>query len=87
MVLVYRHHLAAVCGLVLAITATTSALVPFIDGGKGIPKLTMYNGYFDEQIAKQASAAVSRAVGAGKRKIEVNFPPVPNLEEVRFGTP
>lgn len=26
-------------------------------------------------------------MSAGKKKIEVQFPPVPNVEEVRFGTP
>jgi hypothetical protein len=85
MVFIHRQHLVAVWGLLLASAALTTALIPFIDGGKSIPKL--YQGYFDEQIAKQAASAVSRAISAGKRKIEVNFPPVPNLEEVRFGTP
>jgi hypothetical protein len=66
-------------------TAGVNALVPFLDGGKGMPKL--YNGWMDEQIAKQARTAVGKAVAAGKTKIEVNFPPVPNVEEVRFGTP
>lgn len=59
--------------------------MPFIDGGKGMPKL--YDGWLNEQIAKQARTAVGKAVAAGKKKIEVNFPPVPNVEEVRFGTP
>ena len=59
--------------------------VPFIDGGKGMPKL--YDGWFNEQVAKQAASAVGRAIAQGKTKIEVNFPPVPNVEEVRFGTP
>jgi hypothetical protein len=77
---------AAIWSILFALTANyTSALVPFIDGGKGIPEI--YKGYFDQQIAKQAASAVSRACSAGKRKMEVNFPPVPNLEEVRFGTP
>ena len=61
-----------------------TAFVPLIDGGKGIPKL--YEGYFNEQIAKQAGSAVSRAIGAGKTKIEVNFPPVPNLDGKCFTT-
>jgi Domain of unknown function (DUF1995) len=61
------------------------AWVPFIDGGKEIPRL--YQGYFDGQIAKQAATAVSNAVAAGRTQIEVQFPPVPNLDEVRFGTP
>lgn len=61
------------------------ALVPFIDGGKGMPKL--YDGWFNDQLSKQAATAVSKAVAAGKTKIEVNFPPVPNVEEVKFGTP
>lgn len=30
------------------------------------------------QIAKQARTAVGKAVAAGNKKIEVNFPPVPN---------
>lgn len=63
----------------------SSAFIPLIDGGKGIPKL--YEGYFNDQIAKQAASAMSRAITAGNKKIEVNFPPVPNVEEVRFGTP
>ena len=54
------------------------ALVPFIDGGRGMPKI--YDGWFNEQVSKQAATAVSRAIGAGKTTIEVNFPPVPNVE-------
>jgi hypothetical protein len=54
------------------------AFVPFIDGGKGMPKI--YDGWFNEQVSKQASAAVSRAIAAGKKKIEVNFPAVPNVD-------
>ena len=61
------------------------ALVPFLDGGSKMPQL--YDGWFNDQISKQASAAVSKAVSAGKLNIEVNFPPVPNVEEVKFGTP
>jgi len=60
-------------------------LIPLIDGGKGMPK--MYKGYFDDQIAKQASTAVSKAIAAGKKNMEVQFPPVPNVEEAKFGTP
>jgi len=75
--------------LLLAILSTpschVSGLVPFIDGGKGMPK--MYGGYFDEQIAKQASTAISKAMAAGKKNMEVQFPPVPNVEEAKFGTP
>lgn len=53
------------------------AFVPLIDGGKEMPKL--YDAYFNDQIAKQASTAVSKAIAAGKKNIEVQFPPVPNL--------
>ena len=60
-------------------------LIPLLDGGRAMPK--MYGGYFDEQISKQACAAISRAISAGKRNMEVNFPPVPNVEEAKFGTP
>ena len=38
------------------------------------------DGWFNEQVSKQAATAVSRAIAAGKTKIEVNFPPVPNVE-------
>lgn len=47
----------------------------------------MYGGYFDEQIAKQARTAISKAISAGKKNMEVQFPPVPNVEEAKFGTP
>jgi len=47
----------------------------------------MYGGYFDEQISKQASTAISKAISAGKKNMEVQFPPVPNVEEAKFGTP
>jgi hypothetical protein len=62
---------------------TVEALIPFLDGGKDIPKL--YKGYFDSQIAKQAATAVGAAISSGKTNIEVNLPAVPNVEEVRFG--
>ena len=45
----------------------------------------MYGGYFDEQIAKQARTAISKAISAGKTNMEVQFPPVPNVEEAKFG--
>jgi hypothetical protein len=50
--------------LLLLAVSVCSAFVPLLDGGKDMPKL--YDGWFDDQIAKQASAAVSRAIGAGK---------------------
>ena len=76
--------------LLAALTASTlicltQAFAPFIDGGKEIP--SFYNSWFNDQIGKQAASAVERAISAGKTKIEVNFPPVPNVDEVRFGTP
>lgn len=74
-----------VCAVAAAVLVTTHALIPFIDGGKELPKL--YQCYFDSQISKQACTAVAKALQAGHRRIEVNFPPVPNVEEVRFGTP
>jgi hypothetical protein len=55
-----------------------AALIPFIDGGKGMPKL--YDGWFNEQVGKQAGTAVAKALAAGKRNIEVNFPAVPNVD-------
>lgn len=71
--------------LSLLVLGQTCALIPFIDGGKGMPNI--YDGWFNDQIAKQASTAISKAISAGKKNIEVNFPPVPNVEEVKFGTP
>jgi len=68
----------------VTISSFTCAFVPLIDGGTEIPKL--YKSWFDDQIAKQAATAVQKAVAAGKTKIEVNFPPVPNVDEVKFGT-
>lgn len=64
---------------------SASALVPLIDGGKQMPQL--YKGWMNEQIAKQASTGIANALAAGYDKIEVQFPPVPNLDEVKFGTP
>jgi hypothetical protein len=71
--------------MILIVVPGAQSLIPFLDGGKDIPKL--YSGYFDSQIAKQASTAVSAAISSGKKNIEVNLPAVPNLEEVKFGTP
>lgn len=68
-------YLLLLCGLW---SVSVESFVPLIDGGKEMPKL--YDGWFNEQISKQAASAVSRAVAAGKKKIEVNFPPVPNVE-------
>ena len=64
--------------LFLVAVCRASAFVPLIDGGKGMPKL--YDGWFNEQVSKQAATAVSKALAAGKTKIEVNFPPVPNVD-------
>jgi len=80
--------LSAIVEPTLAVVSANAAaaFVPLLDGGgRDMPKL--YKCYFDSQIAKQAATAVSKAVAAGKTKLEVNFPPVPNLDEVRFGTP
>jgi len=44
--------------LLLATLSTTKAFVPFLDGGKGMPNI--YDGWFNEQIAKQAATAMGR---------------------------
>ena len=80
------------CGTTKTGVSTVSAFIPLLDGGKDFPTLSnnkqlTYQAYFNQQIAKQASAAVSRAVNSGKTNIEVYVPSVPNLDEVRFGTP
>jgi hypothetical protein len=71
--------------ILLSIASTSFAFLPLFGGGTQLPKI--YDGWMNDQIGKQASAAVERAIRAGKTKIEVNFPPVPNVDEVRFGTP
>jgi len=73
--------------LAVLLGASVECFVPLIDGGKDIPSLKNYKCYFDAQIAKQAATAVGKAIASGKTNIEVQFPPVPNLDEVRFGTP
>ena len=50
--------------LLFAVASPTSAFIPLIDGGKGMPKL--YDGWFNDQISKQAASAVGRAVAARK---------------------
>ena len=67
--------------LALLCLPSAAALVPLLDGGKQMPAL--YNGWMNEQIAKQASKGISNAIAAGYDKIEVQFPPVPNVDEVR----
>ena len=78
---------AMVLVVTLVVPMPAAAFVPLIDGGKDVPSLQNYKCYFDSQIAKQAATAVGKAIAAGKMNIEVQFPPVPNLDEVRFGTP
>lgn len=64
----------------LSVLPSAFALVPLLDGGKSIPAL--YKGWMNEQIVKQASTGISNALAAGYDKIEVQFPPVPNVDEV-----
>ena len=71
--------------LVLLLLHPAFSLIPLLDGGKSIPKL--YDGWFNDQISKQASASISKAINAGIKNMEVQFPPVPNVDEVKFGTP
>lgn len=53
--------------LASAVTAV-NAFIPLLDGGSKMPVL--YKSWFDDQIAKQANAAVAKAIGAGKVLIE-----------------
>jgi hypothetical protein len=54
--------------LVIATAATVvHGFIPLLDGGSKMPAL--YKGWFDDQIAKQASTAIAKAVGAGKVRI------------------
>ena len=50
-----------VCALLL-IACPATAFIPLIDGGKGMPKL--YDGWFNDQLSKQAASAVSRVSSA-----------------------
>ena len=50
--------------LLLSTVCHVVCLIPLIDGGKQMPK--MFDCYFNDQIAKQASTAVSKAIAAGK---------------------
>jgi len=59
-----KSSLQHVISLVLTVVSFSNALVPLIDGGKTMPKL--YDGWFNDQIAKQANTALSRAIAAGK---------------------
>lgn len=81
----YMNQLLLLNFLVIALFSNASAFVPLIDGGKDMPKL--YDAWFNDQIAKQACTGINNALASGKQKIEVNFPPVPNVDEVKFGTP
>ncbi|EKX41063.1 hypothetical protein GUITHDRAFT_48967, partial [Guillardia theta CCMP2712] len=48
---------------------------------------TLYNGWFwTGEVRDQMLKAVGQALADGLTRMEVNFPPVPNLEEVDFGT-
>ena len=53
------------------LVSAANAFVPFIDGGKTMPKL--YDGWFNDQIAKQASTAVSKAISNGKVRVAFLF--------------
>lgn len=71
------------CCCIIAFAAIPAwSLIPLIDGGKGIPKL--YDAWMNGQIAKQARTAVAQAIGSGKKKIEVNFPPGASCRHIRI---
>lgn len=50
--------------LLAAAATAVDGFMPLIDGGNKMPEL--YTGWFNDQIAKQASTAVAKAVSAGK---------------------
>ena len=50
--------------LLVLLASTVRAFIPLLDGGSKMPVL--YKSWFDDQMAKQASAAIAKAVGAGK---------------------
>jgi hypothetical protein len=50
--------------LILGTCDVSLAFIPFLDGGKSMP--TLYDGWFNDQIVKQARTAVSKAISAGK---------------------
>ncbi|CDF35649.1 unnamed protein product [Chondrus crispus] len=59
-----------------------SSLAPAVS----MPKL--YDAWFepDHELASQACCAVDRAYSSGVRKMELQWPTVPNLEEIEAGT-
>jgi hypothetical protein len=57
----------------------------FFGDTKTMPRL--YRCYFNGQVARQLVTATNAAIKSGKTKLHIQFPPVPNLDEVRFGTP
>lgn len=57
--------------------------------GKADEFPNLYKGWFrndGDQIAKQMSSSVKKAIQSGEKYIEVLFDPVPNLDEVSVGT-
>mmetsp|Transcript_30537 Transcript_30537/g.68474 ORF Transcript_30537/g.68474 Transcript_30537/m.68474 type:complete len:273 (-) Transcript_30537:318-1136(-) len=47
----------------------------------------IYDGWFNGQIEKDMMASVRAAKAAGIKNIEVSVFPVPNVDELKFGTP
>ena len=50
--------------LFASVATTVRAFIPLLDGGSKMPVL--YKSWFDDQMARQASTAIAKAVGAGK---------------------
>ncbi|KAJ8903874.1 hypothetical protein NDN08_000407 [Rhodosorus marinus] len=48
----------------------------------------LYDGWFSQngELAKQMQETAVAAVNGGSRTLEISFPPVPNVDEVKFGT-
>jgi hypothetical protein len=49
----------------IVLPIVVNGLIPLLDGG-GTKMPNLYKSWFDDQIARQASTAISKAIGAGK---------------------
>jgi hypothetical protein len=68
----------------IGLAGATVAGGKVVGGSKDFPKL--FDAWFDGSISRQICASYRAAAKAGISEMEINFPPVPNLEEVQFGT-
>lgn len=83
------HHSPgfAPCGTAAAGDASAASDKPAIPT-QPVSMPALYSAWFPpgNDIAEDVRAAIARSLDAGKVRMEVKFPCVPNLEEIKFGT-